>query len=341
MPVTLADAQKLTQDKLVRVVIDEFRKDNLLDMMVFDDNVALAGGSTMAYVYNRVTTYATAAGRAINSEYEPQEAVTTPITTYLKVFGGSFQIDRVIQAFVKGVTDQLSFQLQQKIEATKSLFADQFINGDAGVDPLQFDGLDKALTGSTTEANTGADIDLDSSADMDSNFKVFMDALDQWLATMDGTPTGLFMNRKLKAIMNGLARRSNYFTQSEDAFGRPVMMYAGIPFIVLGDKPGTSLPIIPITAGATSIYAARIGLDGVHAVTPDGRPYSRIRRLPGIRRNGNPDGHPGAGKEVWTAGRRRGSDGARYREQADRKRRGAAPHFPFWTAAGRSEPCRQ
>jgi len=272
MAVTLADAQKLTQDKLVRVVINEFRKDPLLDMMIFDDNVALAGGSTLAYVYNRVTTFATAAARAINAEYVAQEAKTTPITTYLKVFGGSFNIDRVIQNYVKGVTDQLSFQLQQKIDATKALFADQFINGDSGSDPLEFDGLDKALTGSSTEANTGEDIDLSTSTDIDSNFKIFMDALDKWLADLDGMPTALLMNRTLKAIMNGVARRSNYFTQSEDAFGRKVLHYSEIPFLVLGDKPGTANPIISIdgSTGATSIYAARIGLNGVHAVTPDG-----------------------------------------------------------------------
>jgi hypothetical protein len=40
----------------------------------------------------------------------------------------------------------------------------------------------------------------------------------------------------------------------------------------LGDKPGTSNPIIETdgTSGETSIYAARIALDGVHGVSPSG-----------------------------------------------------------------------
>jgi hypothetical protein len=271
MPISLANAQKLTQDKLTSSIISEFRKDPILDMMVFDDNVAMGGGSTLVYVYNRVTTLPTASTRAINSEFQAQEAVTTQFTTNLKVFGGSFQVDRVIQNNVRGITNQISFQLDQKIQATKAKFADMFINGDSGgADANEFDGLDKAITGSSTEYNTGADIDLNSSTDVDSNYKVFMDALDKWLATLGGTPSALLMNRKMKAIFNGIARRSSYFTQAEDAFGRPVMQYAGIPFVELGDKPGTANPIIPITAGKTAIYSVRIGLDGVHAVTPNG-----------------------------------------------------------------------
>ena len=38
----------------------------------------------------------------------------------------------------------------------------------------------------------------------------------------------------------------------------------------LGDKSGTSNPIIPIANGLTGIYAARLALDGVHGVSPDG-----------------------------------------------------------------------
>ena len=177
MPISLANAQKLTQDKLTSSIISEFRKDPILDMMIFDDNVAMGGGSTLVYVYNRVTTLPTASTRAINSEFQAQEAVTTQYTTNLKVFGGSFQVDRVIQNNVRGITNQISFQLDQKIQATKAKFADMCINGDSGgADANEFDGLDKAITGSSTEYNTGADIDLNSSTDVDSNYKVFMDA---------------------------------------------------------------------------------------------------------------------------------------------------------------------
>ena len=270
MAVTLAQAKLLTQDKLTQFVIDEFRKDPILEKLIFDDDVAMGGGSSLAYVYNRVTTLPTAATRALNAEYVSQHAVTTQITANLKVFGGSFEVDRVIANHVKGITNQVDFQMAQKIKATKALFADLFINGDSGADITAFDGLDKAVTGSTTEANTAADIDLNSSADIDSNFKTFMDALDLWLSTLDGSPDAIVMNKKMFAVMQAIARRSNSFTAPTDEFGRKTVAYSGVPFVEVGDKPGTSNPIIPIAAGVTSIYAVRFGLDGVHGVTPDG-----------------------------------------------------------------------
>lgn len=103
MPITLADAKNLSQDKLTNYVIDEFRKSPLLDAMVFDNTVKPQGGQSMTYTYNRVSTLPTAATRAINSEYTPQEAKTSQVTVNLAVFGGSFQIDRVIAEHEKQV----------------------------------------------------------------------------------------------------------------------------------------------------------------------------------------------------------------------------------------------
>ena len=47
MAVLLADAKLLTQDKLTQDVIDEFRKDPLMDLLIYDNCVAMNGGSTV------------------------------------------------------------------------------------------------------------------------------------------------------------------------------------------------------------------------------------------------------------------------------------------------------
>ena len=53
MPITLAEAKELSQDKLTQFVIDEFRKSGLLDMLPFDNTVIPSGnGQTLAYSYN-------------------------------------------------------------------------------------------------------------------------------------------------------------------------------------------------------------------------------------------------------------------------------------------------
>lgn len=271
MAVLLADAKKLTQDKLTMDVIDEFRKDALMDALVYDDCVAMNGGSTLAYTYNRVTTHGTAAFRDVNNEYTDQEAKTTQYTTNLKIFGGSFGLDRVIQKNVKGVTNQLAFQMQQKIEGTKALFSDTFFNGDKSSDSKVFDGLNVALTNSSTEIIPTALIDLSTASAIDANYKTFLDAVEDMLSELDGTPTFLAMNRKLRSAFNKVGRRTVAYTETRDEFGRPVQYYDGIQLITIGDKPNTANPIIENdSANGTSLYAVRVGLDGVCAITPEG-----------------------------------------------------------------------
>lgn len=272
MPVTLAQARKLTTDKLYMKVIDEFRKDALMDLMLFDDCVALNGGSTLNYVYQRINTLPTAAFRAINSEYTAQEADTNPVTATLKVFGGKFSIDRVIQKHVKGITDQLTFQLTQKIQATKALFSDTFINGDSATNANAFDGLDKAITGSTTELTPASAIDLSSTSALDSNYKAFLDLLRKVRAKMDGTPDIMLVNKEMFAVFQSICDRATSFQQVKSELGAEVIKWGATTIVELGDKPGTSNPIIPIsgTSGTTSVYFARIAQDGVHAVTPEG-----------------------------------------------------------------------
>lgn len=272
MAYTLADAKALSQDKLTQYVIDEFRKSPLLDSLVFDDTVKPQGGNTLAYVYNRVTTLPTAAGRAINTEYQAQEAKTTPITVNLKVFGGSFNLDRVIINHEKQVVDHVKFQLEQKSQATRALFADWFINGDVVSDVTAFDGLDKALTGSSTEVVPEAAIDLSTAALVEANWKAFLYQLRQVLKLLDGSPTIFGVNKDMFAVFQTIADFSTQFTQTKNEMGSEIVKYGTATIMDMGDKPGTSSPIIETddVAGTTDIYIARVGLDGVHGVTPDG-----------------------------------------------------------------------
>lgn len=274
MPFTLSEYKASSEKALDRNVIDEFRRSNwLLDNIQFDDGAnPNAGGAAWVYQYDRVTTLPTAASRAVNTEFSAQEAKTTPYTVELKIFGGSFQVDRT-QVRTARYGDRIAFQLAQKIQATRAFFNDKFINGDDSASALEFDGLSVALTGSTTEKTATAD--LSSASNIDSNYKAFMDEVYDWLATLDGTPTALLMNRTMHSRMRSVALRAGYLTQAEDAFGRMVNMFDGIPFIDLGDRPGSSNPVIATTVDATAadttdIYAVRLGLDGVHAIAPSG-----------------------------------------------------------------------
>ncbi|HFL3547422.1 TPA: major capsid protein, partial [Clostridioides difficile] len=274
MAITLEEASKNVQDDLQIGVIDEFRKSNwILDNLTFDDAVSpTGGGSTLTYSYTRLKTQPTAAFREINKEYIPHEVTKERHSVDLKVFGGSYQIDRVI-ANMGGIVSEVELQQAQKIKAAQALFNDTFINGDSAVDSKAFDGLEKALAGSSTEYNLGdSSIDLSTSQAITTNYMAFLDMLDEFLTGLDGTPSFIAGNTKLISKLRACARRASMYQTQLNSFGQQIESYGNIPFVDLGAKPGTNDDIVATdtTKGTTSLYVARLGLDGLHGVSMAG-----------------------------------------------------------------------
>lgn len=269
---TLAQAKELSQDKLTNHIIDEFVESPLMNDMPFDNTVTSNNGKSLAYVYNRVTTQPTAGTRAINGEYTAQETVTTQKTVNLKVMGGAYKIDRVLAKNEKKVVEQVKFQSEQKAKATKAVFHDLVINGDSAVDAEQFDGIEKSVTGTVTEFVPTDVIDLSTSAAIDANYKTFLFYLRKMLGKMDGEATHIAINSDLYAIFQTIADRVPNIRYDKDTLGNEIIKYGTAKLIKMGDKPGTTDPIIPIAAatGLTSLYAIRMGMDGVHGVSPEG-----------------------------------------------------------------------
>lgn len=292
---TLDDAKKLSQSKLTNHVIDEFRKSPLLDAMVFDDCVKPQGGDSLTYVYNRVSTWPTAEGRDINSEYQTKDvAKTTQVTTNLKIFGGAFDLDRVLINHEKQViTNQLVWQMDQKVKAVRALFNDWFINGDsAGTDKKSFDGLNKAIKDTATDYKPATALDMSSAEAIEKNWKTFLYYIRQTLKLMDGAPTLMAVNNDMFAVFQTVADYSAQFTATKSDLGSEIVKYGTTTIMPMGDKPGKSGQIIETSAtdGTSPIYFARLGLDGVHAVTPDGqkapKTYLPNLSLPGAVKTG-------------------------------------------------------
>lgn len=273
MAVTLAQAKLNVQDDLQSMIIDEFAKSNFLfNNMTFDDVVTpTGGGATLTYGYTRLITQPTADFRAVNTEYTPQEVTKQRYTVDLKVFGGSFQVDRVI-ANMGGIADEVSLQMQQKIKAAAALFNDTVINGDSAVDVDAFDGLEKGLTGSSTEYNTVAAIDLSTSALVTTNYMYFLDMLDEFLGGLDGTPSFLGGNTKMIAKLRAIARRAGMYQVTKNDFGQQIEHYGNIPFVDFGSKAGSNNPVVTVdgVSGETSLFAARLGMDGFHGISMAG-----------------------------------------------------------------------
>lgn len=280
MALTLAESKVGMADHVDQLVIDEFRRGSfLLDNLTFDNCVAPGtGGSNLIYGYTQLLSPSSAEFRTINSEYTANEAKRTKKTVELKIFGGAYEVDRVIQN-TSGNVDEMAFQLQQKIKAASNEFHYVVINGNSANDANQFDGLDVMLTGSSTEYKDNIGIDLSDSDKVDANYKRFMDALDEFLSALDGEPSMLAGNSRIINRIRACARRTGYFTQSEDSFGRTVDKYNGIPLVDLSEyydaKQQKTVPVVPIytadsLTGLTDLYAVNLGLDAFHAVSPTG-----------------------------------------------------------------------
>ncbi len=271
MAVTLAQAKLNVTDDLQAGIIDEFAKSSyILNNIPFHDCVSpVGGGATLTYGYTRLITQPTADFRAINAEYTPSEVQKQRYTTDLKVFGGAYEVDRII-AGMGGIADEVALQASQKVKAASALFSDTIINGDSATNPLVFDGLDVAVTGSDTEYSPAAPIDLSTSEAVTANAVAFVDQLDEWLGTMEGVDV-ILCNSKMAAKFRAIARRMGMYQTSMNNFGQKVEHYGSIPFVDIGAKPGSNDPIVGIKGGVTSLYAVKFGLDGFHAISMAGQ----------------------------------------------------------------------
>ena len=266
MPITLEQSKVGLADHVDQQVIDEFRRDSfILDRLTFDNAVSPGtGGSTLTYGYLQLKTPSVAEGRKLNSEYTAGEAVKTQKTTNLKIFGGAYEVDRVLED--TAASSEIAFQLAQKIIAVKNKFHYDFINGKstakgtAATDNTSFDGLDTLVKGTNTE---------------EKNADAFTFALDSWLSTFSVKPDALLVNRKTATVLKTIAKMQGYYTRSENSFGQGVDNYDGIAIVDMGEYyNGTkSVMCVPIddSTGTTSIYAVKFGLDAVHAVSPQGQ----------------------------------------------------------------------
>lgn len=286
MAITLAESKNNAQEDYDPAVIDEFRKESaILDSLVFDDAVnPSGGGATLDYGYRRLITEPTADTRAYNSEYTAQNVTTQKFSTTLAVLGGSFEIDRVLARVGPQASAAVTLNMGQKIKAARTKFQDLIVNGDTAVDADGFDGLDKALTGSTTEFRAGEVTDW---SDFDTGTRAehkALDAIDEFLSLLDGAATVIVGNKDSLARVRAAVRRAGQYTVNPVAdlgdTDRPVTreQYGNIILVNAGEKAGSSSLIIPteertvatVTADMTDLYAYRVGMDGFHGVSTAG-----------------------------------------------------------------------
>ena len=307
MAMTLAEMKVGMSDKVSQQIVDIFlRESEILQLLPFDNCVSPQGGSTLTYSYIQKKLPSVAAFRALNAEYTANQATVEKKSADLKIFGGKFQIDRVLKQ-AEGPWNNMAYQIREKVLAAISLFHYTMINGDATTRNTEFDGLDKMLAGTSTEYNTGASIDVSTMAQLKANADQLYEQIQ--LLIKNTSADALLMNSAMITKVQTMARILGYKTESEEAFGRKVTSMDGVRFMDLGKhytvsgttvtgndcvKSGISRTIAggsSATTGLTDIYAVKFDVnDGFHAASLTGnsaiRQYLPDFNAPGAVKDG-------------------------------------------------------
>lgn len=291
MAMTLAEMKVGMADKVSQQIVDIFlRKSEILQMLPFDNCVSpsAGSGSTLTYSYVQKKLPATASFRKLNNDYVASQATVEQKTANLKIFGGSFEMDRVLKQ-AEGKFNSMAYQFEEKIAAAISLFHYTLINGNSTTAEDEFDGLDKMLAGTTSEFNTGegSAIDLSTMAKVKENMDQFYEMLQNLVKKTNAD--ALLMNTDMISKVQTIARLLGYKTETEEAFGKKAISMDGVRFMDLGNhytvsgsaatanscvKAGLSRNIGASAAavtGLTDIYAVKFDVNnGFHAASLTG-----------------------------------------------------------------------
>ncbi|AMK73935.1 major capsid protein [Bacillus subtilis] len=259
MAISLVESAKLTQDALKKGVITEYAQNSAaLEILPF---IEMEGN---AFSYNREGALPGIDFRAVNEAYKESSGTVNNQVARLAILGGDVDVDKFIAQTRSNINDQRMVQTSLKVKAFARFFEKNFIDGDVGANPNGFDGLKKLTTTVVDAGENGNPLTLS--------------MLDELLDAVDGGPNVLLMSKEMRRNLKALIQAENgYFeTDGYDAFGRPVLMYGGVPIRTIG-KDTNNAEILGFnetqgtSADTGSIYALRVDeADGVAGITNGG-----------------------------------------------------------------------
>lgn len=262
MTISKAEAAKLTQDMMLRGVIETVVKESsVLAVLPFMQVV----GS--ALTYNRESTMPEAMFFDPGDVWAAQSPTWTTHTQELKIIGGDADVDNFLQQTYSDPNDLEAVVLESRAKAVAHKWSDSFFNGDSGTDPKSFDGLRELVPGGQT-ISAGTD-----------GGELTLDLMDELIDLVrPGRPDALLMHKRTRRKLSSLRRESGNLLETDvDAFGRRALFYDGIPLLVddfmsIDEDLGSGNDL-------SSIYAVKLGSDGVMGIENQGIQVERIGSL--------------------------------------------------------------
>src|SRR5215203_5837948 len=151
MAMTKVEAAKLTQDMMLRGVIETIITESMiLELLPF---MEVTGTSV---TYNREATLPAATFYDVGDTWTEATPTFTQVTATLKILGGDADVDNFLQATYANPNDLEAEVIGKRAKAVAHLFSDTFYNGDTAVNAKAFDGLTKVLNAGSQEFAAGA-----------------------------------------------------------------------------------------------------------------------------------------------------------------------------------------
>lgn len=273
MALTLAEAAKLSNDVLLKGVIETVIKDSPVLQRI--PIIEIQGNGL---TYNKENALPTIAFYDVGDTWAESAPTFTQVTAVLKILGGDADVDNYVRATRQNIQDIEAAVIELKAKALRHEWEDKFIYGDTAVSAKQFDGLKKLIDTAAASAQviamgaTGATLTLEK-----------LDALID--AIKGGKPDMLLMSRRSRRKLNQLMRALGSMAVERDDFGQFVTLYNGIPCYVSDWVLDTHTLASSLETGATggsnsTIYAFQLGEGALSGISgPGGITVERIGSL--------------------------------------------------------------
>jgi len=264
MALTLAEANKLSNDMLLQGVVETIVKDSpILQQMPF---IEIAGNGL---TYNQEKTLPSIDFYDVGDTWAESTPTFEQITANLKIMGGDADVDNFLKATRSNLQDLEAAVVELKAKALRDKFGEIFIYGDSATSAKQFDGLRKLI-----DTTTASDQVVAAGA---TGATLTLSMLDEIIdAVKGGKPDMLLMSRRSRRKINALVRAAGSMMETDrDSWGNFVQFWDGIPIGVndwILDTHVLSGSVETATTGGncSTIYAVQFGEGALCGLTAPG-----------------------------------------------------------------------
>jgi len=281
MALTLAESAKLTQDVLLRGVIETIIKESpILQVMPF---VHIEGNGL---TYNREKALAAAAWHAPLGDWTTATAPDfDKLTATLAILGRNADLDKFIAQTRSNIQDVEAVVLELAAKSVRHEFERTFVYGTTGA----------YLTGQTADANSFNGLIVNIATKTASAQVIAAGATGATLAfsmidklvdaVLGGKPDVLMMSKRSRRKMMELARAAGFAIETDrNEWGTYIERWNGIPIVINDWILDThvlvaSLETQATTGSCSTIYALRFGEGAVCGATNGGIQLERVGTL--------------------------------------------------------------